>query len=126
MFALGIGPASISGWHVVIILVIVLIVFGPKQLPKLAKMFRETVSEVRTGLDEVNKTAEGSPEQAAPPPAPAPAAAAPAPVVPAPVAEAPATPAPVAEAPVATPAPAPAPAATPAPAPASADTNETT
>jgi len=90
MLALGIGPGSIGGWHIAIILVIVLIIFGPKQLPKLAKMFRETMSEVRTGLDEANSAANDAPEQAPAPPAPAPAA--PAPVAPA-AAETPAAPA---------------------------------
>lgn len=108
MFALGIGPGSIGGWHIAIILIIVLIIFGPKQLPKLAKMFRETMSEVRTGLDEANSSASDSPAAPAAPPAPAPA---PAPAA-APVAEAPA-PAPVAEAPAAPAEPAPAPAEEP-------------
>jgi sec-independent protein translocase protein TatA len=76
MYALGIGPGSIGGWQIAIILLIVLIIFGPKQLPKLAKMFRETASEVRAGIDEVNDGKEGKQEAA-------PAAATEAPAAPA-------------------------------------------
>jgi len=78
MYALGI---NIGPWHVAIVLIIVIILFGPKQLPKLAKMFRETAKEVREGLDEAEQTTASVQQQTAPPPAPAPAAteAAPAP-----------------------------------------------
>ncbi|MDR1775809.1 MAG: twin-arginine translocase TatA/TatE family subunit [Actinomycetes bacterium] len=47
------------GWpELIIILVVVLIIFGPKQLPKLGKMFGKTVKEVRTGMEEATREAE--------------------------------------------------------------------
>lgn len=42
---------GIGGPELIIILVVVLILFGPKQLPKLGKMFGKTMKEVRTGMD---------------------------------------------------------------------------
>ena len=36
------------------IIVVVFVIFGPKQLPKLGKMFGKTMKSVRTGLDEMN------------------------------------------------------------------------
>lgn len=41
--------------ELIIILVVVLVIFGPKQLPKLGKMFGKTVKEVRTGMEEAQK-----------------------------------------------------------------------
>ena len=38
-------------WEIVIVLVIVLVIFGPKQLPKLGKMFGKTMKEVRSGME---------------------------------------------------------------------------
>lgn len=49
-FAKGIG-----GPELIIILIVVLIIFGPKQLPKLGKMFGKTVKEVRSGMEEAQK-----------------------------------------------------------------------
>jgi sec-independent protein translocase protein TatA len=37
--------------EIIIVLVIVLIIFGPSQLPKLAKMFGKTMKSVRDGMD---------------------------------------------------------------------------
>jgi len=48
-FARGIGAPEL-----IIILVVVLVLFGPKQLPKLGKMFGKTVKEVREGMDSFN------------------------------------------------------------------------
>lgn len=48
-FARGIGAPEL-----IIILVVVLVLFGPKQLPKLGKMFGKTVKEVREGMDTFN------------------------------------------------------------------------
>lgn len=45
-FIKGIGVPEL-----LIILVVVLVLFGPKQLPKLGKMFGKTMKEVRTGMD---------------------------------------------------------------------------
>ncbi|MCL2331897.1 MAG: zinc ribbon domain-containing protein [Actinomycetia bacterium] len=42
-------------WVFIIVVVLVLfVIFGPKQLPKLGKMFGKTMKSVRTGLDEMN------------------------------------------------------------------------
>lgn len=46
---------SIGAPELIIILVVVLVIFGPKQLPKLGKMFGKTVKEVRTGMDSLNE-----------------------------------------------------------------------
>ena len=45
---------TIGAPELIIILVVVLVIFGPKQLPKLGKMFGKTVKEVRTGMDSFN------------------------------------------------------------------------
>jgi len=50
----GLGPTEM----VIIILVAVLIIFGPKQLPKLGKMFGKTMKEVRKGIDGMNEEME--------------------------------------------------------------------
>jgi sec-independent protein translocase protein TatA len=39
--------------ELIIVLVIVLVIFGPSQLPKLAKMFGKTMKNVREGMDGV-------------------------------------------------------------------------
>ena len=49
MFSIPRGP------ELIIILVVVLVIFGPKQLPKLGKMFGKTVKEVRTGMESMNE-----------------------------------------------------------------------
>ena len=46
---------TIGAPELIIILVVVLVIFGPKQLPKLGKMFGKTVKEVRTGMDSLNE-----------------------------------------------------------------------
>jgi sec-independent protein translocase protein TatA len=40
-----------GGWEVWIILAVVLIIFGPTQLPKLAKMFGKSAKTLKDGLD---------------------------------------------------------------------------
>ena len=37
--------------EMIIILVIVLVIFGPKQLPQLGKMFGKTMKDLRAGMD---------------------------------------------------------------------------
>ncbi|MCL2526485.1 MAG: twin-arginine translocase TatA/TatE family subunit [Coriobacteriia bacterium] len=76
MYALGamsVGPLEIG-----IVLLIVIILFGPKQLPKLGKMFGKTMTEVRSGIEEANETINPAAAEA-PAAAAAPAEAAPAP-----------------------------------------------
>lgn len=38
--------------ELILILAIVLVIFGPKQLPKLSKMFGKTISSFKNGLEE--------------------------------------------------------------------------
>ena len=118
MYALGVmgWPPGPIEW--VIILAIVLLIFGPKQVPKLIKMGKEQVANLRGAVDEINETVkpeDGTQAGVVTPEVPV-AAPAPAPVTQAPVAPAPA-PAPTPEVPVAAPAPAPAPVAAPEQAP---------
>ncbi|MCL2882101.1 MAG: zinc ribbon domain-containing protein [Coriobacteriia bacterium] len=50
MFGLGPGETVI----IIILIIVLFVIFGPKQLPKLGKMFGKTMKSVRTGLDEMN------------------------------------------------------------------------
>lgn len=50
---LGMGPAEL-----IIIVVIILIIFGPKNLPKLGKSLGKTVKNIREGMDGVNEGGE--------------------------------------------------------------------
>lgn len=43
-----IGPQEL-----IIVLIIVLVIFGPKNLPKLGKMFGKTMKSFKAGMDEV-------------------------------------------------------------------------
>ncbi|HET6351403.1 MAG TPA: twin-arginine translocase TatA/TatE family subunit [Coriobacteriia bacterium] len=45
----GLGPMELG-----IILVIILLLFGPKQIPKLSRMFGKAVKDVREGFDSAN------------------------------------------------------------------------
>jgi len=54
---------SIGLQELVIILVIVLLLFGPKQLPKLTKMFGKAMRDVKSGLE--GKDEEESPKEIA-------------------------------------------------------------
>lgn len=69
-----IGALGLGGWELAIILLVVLIIFGPKQLPKLGKMLSKTVTEVRSGIDEAGETISdtGKPADAATSATPAP------------------------------------------------------
>ena len=40
-----------GGWEIIAILVVVLILFGPKQLPKLGKMFGRTMKDLKEGME---------------------------------------------------------------------------
>ena len=46
---------GIGGAEWLIILAVVLLIFGPKQLPKLGKMFGKTMREVRSGMENINE-----------------------------------------------------------------------
>ena len=51
-------------WELVAILVVVLLLFGPKNLPKLGSALGKTVSNLRDGLNEGKKKAEDDKEKA--------------------------------------------------------------
>lgn len=44
----------LSPTHLIIILVIVLIIFGPSQLPKLGKSLGQTMKSVKDGMAEID------------------------------------------------------------------------
>ncbi len=52
----------ISPTELMIVFAIVLLVFGPKQIPKLAKMFGKATSDIKNGMEE--GTAESNAETA--------------------------------------------------------------
>ena len=41
---------GLSGWHLFILLVIVLLIFGPKNLPQVGKALGTAIQEFKTGL----------------------------------------------------------------------------
>jgi sec-independent protein translocase protein TatA len=68
-------PGGIEIW---IILAVVLVIFGPTQLPKLAKMFGKSAKALKEGIDgtladEDDKAAPAKAAETAPPAAPKPA-----------------------------------------------------
>jgi len=103
---------NFGGTDTLIILIVVLVIFGPKKLPELARGLRQAMDEFNKAKHEVEReltrpevTVQPAPGQVQAAPAPVAAVPAPAPVIPAPLT--PAAPvAPVAPAPVAVAAPA--------------------
>jgi sec-independent protein translocase protein TatA len=55
----GIGP-----WHVAIVLIVVLLVFGPKRLPELSRSIGQAVTGFRQGLQETHDTIQNGPAAA--------------------------------------------------------------
>ena len=57
VLTLGATPAFIGGvpghWEIIAVLVIVLIIFGPKNLPKLAKSVGSSIRDFKSGLKDV-------------------------------------------------------------------------
>jgi len=51
-----------AGWELFAILAVVLLLFGPTQLPKLAKMFGKSAKALKEGLDEGMKEVDEEPE----------------------------------------------------------------
>lgn len=49
---------GMGGLEIVIILVVILIIFGPKNLPKLGNAFGKTISNLRSGMNEGKKKKE--------------------------------------------------------------------
>lgn len=66
MWPIDLGGTTLAGlfgmgqWEIVIVLVIVLVIFGPKQLPKLGKMFGKTMKEVRSGMETLEENMDES------------------------------------------------------------------
>ena len=50
--------------ELLIILVVVLLIFGPKNLPKLGKMFGKTMNNFKKGMEESDDEAEATTAQA--------------------------------------------------------------
>ncbi len=70
--ALGLNPSSWGPVELIIVLAIILLVFGPKRLPSLARSVGKSIKDFRRGLNEVKedleragdeetKTSEGTP-----------------------------------------------------------------
>jgi sec-independent protein translocase protein TatA len=58
-------PNWLGGWELLVILAVVLLIFGPSQLPKLAKMFGKATKSLKDGMegkleDEDDKSAKDS------------------------------------------------------------------
>ena len=49
--------------ELLVILVIVIIVFGPKQLPKLSKMFGKTIKNFKEGMEDVDENGDTKPAE---------------------------------------------------------------
>jgi sec-independent protein translocase protein TatA len=71
------GVGVLQPWHVIVILVIVLVIFGPGKLPMLGKAVGDTVKDFKKAVGDEPKPEEA----AATPPAPVTAVAAPAPAM---------------------------------------------
>jgi sec-independent protein translocase protein TatA len=56
----GLGPTELA-----IILVIVLVLFGPKQIPKLSRMFGKAMKDLREGMEGKDEKDEESGDQTA-------------------------------------------------------------
>ena len=50
---------AIGMWEIIAVLIIILILFGPKKLPELARAIGKSVSEYRKGLTEKDKKLKG-------------------------------------------------------------------
>ena len=53
-----IGPQEL-----IIVLIIVLLIFGPKNLPKLGKMFGKTMKNFKEGMDDVDENGDAKPAE---------------------------------------------------------------
>ena len=47
----------------IIVLIIVLVIFGPKNLPKLGKMFGKTMKNFKEGMDDVDENGDAKPAE---------------------------------------------------------------
>ena len=53
-----IGPQEL-----IIVLIIVLVIFGPKNLPKLGNMFGKTTKNFKEGMDDVDENGDAKPAE---------------------------------------------------------------
>ena len=53
-----IGPQEL-----IIVLIIVLVIFGPKNLPELGKMFGKTMKNFKEGMDDVDENGDAKPAE---------------------------------------------------------------
>ncbi|HEY1297847.1 MAG TPA: twin-arginine translocase TatA/TatE family subunit [Chloroflexota bacterium] len=69
------GVGVLQPWHVIVVLVIVLVIFGPGKLPMLGKAVGDTVKDFKKAVSEEPKPEEAAtvaaPTAVAAPPAPA-------------------------------------------------------
>jgi len=49
-------PFGIQPWHIVIIIIVALIIFGPSKLPELGRSIGKTLNEFRNGAREMTET----------------------------------------------------------------------
>ena len=49
-------PFGIQPWHLVVIFIVALIIFGPSKLPELGRTIGKTINEFRTGAREMTET----------------------------------------------------------------------
>ena len=63
---------AIEPWHLIVVLVVALLVLGPKRLPEVGKSLGDTIREFRKSIAETRDSVSGTtPAAAAAPPAPA-------------------------------------------------------
>jgi len=48
-------PGSLGGWELIIILVVVLVIFGPKRLPEMGRSLGKAIREFKSAGKEVQK-----------------------------------------------------------------------
>lgn len=72
------GFLSMGGWQIVLILVVVLVLFGGKKMPELARGLGQSIKEfkkaTREASDEINRVIDEDPHHRTPPPPPQPPA----------------------------------------------------
>ena len=71
--------ASISEWHIILVLVIVFLLFGGKKLPELARGIGQAIKEFKKAQKEISSDDTAAPKPPVEPPPEAPKAAAPQP-----------------------------------------------
>jgi sec-independent protein translocase protein TatA len=81
--------AVLSGWHVALLLIFALLVFGPKRLPELSRALGRSIKDFKKGMNEIKDDLENADQPKQPPQVSVPPAAPVAPPVPPVVAAAP-------------------------------------